>query len=148
MQVRKNGHYKEIIKHSIAWIFITLIFGLLQLWLSIANNFFKSDGYSFDNYFLAGVLLFFCSGLVVDVSFQVWIKLGIRSNSIADVLFHIVLPILILIAITTIYFNTISIQSLNYKIKQAQLWTFGFSIAYSIFSKLRMESATLMSNSR
>lgn len=139
---------KKIFINCIAWIFITLIFGLLQLWLSIANNWFKSNQSNLDNYFLAGVLLFFCSGMVVDVSFQVWVKLGIRKDSIIDVLFHIVLPILLLIAITTIYFNTISIQNLNHKIKNAQLIILFFSIGYSIFSKLRMESATLTSNSR
>ena len=95
--------FRKAIYDSILWIFASMLFGLLQLWISIGNNWFCNVSIDINAFFLSGVLLFFSSGIVISSSFDIWLEEKINKNNRTYVLFHILMPIIILIAIIYIY---------------------------------------------
>ena len=83
---------KKIIADIFLWVLVSIIFGLLKLWISISFNFFNQLEISFDKYILSGILLFYCSGIVISSSFDVWMNDNLKMDKRLYIIFHIINP--------------------------------------------------------
>ncbi len=136
----------KAILDSILWVFASIFFGLLQLWLSIGRNWFSNITNEINTVFLNGVLLFFCSGIVISSSFDIWLEEKINKNHRWYIIFHILIPIILLIAIVHIYL-TITDNKVNLnKIKYFQIGILIYSLIYSTLCKIQLGLLKLRNN--
>lgn len=130
---------KKVIIDCLLWLFASIFFGLLQLWLSIVHGWFKGLNINFNTYFLSGVLLFFCSGIIISSTYDIWLEENVNKNARLYVLFHIVFPVVLLLLIANIYLSTIDGKVLIKNIKGFQVGILIYSIIYSTCSKIQLD---------
>lgn len=138
MKFQISPIWKKVLKSCSLWLFVSIGFGLLQLWLSIGNKWLQDMQIQPDKYFLTGVLLFFSSGIAMSNSCDVWLEEKIDKNYLVNIIFHIVSPIALMILITLIYVITSDKTHLTGKIKYAQYIILAFSLIYSTCSKIQL----------
>lgn len=129
---------RRVIVECLLWLVVSIVFGLLQLWLSIGYNYFRGLDINYDTYFVSGVLLFFCSGVTMSSSFDIWIEEKISKNDGFYVLFHILIPIILLIVIAILYLSTIDGKVVIFRVKSFQIGILIYSIIYSTCSKIQL----------
>jgi hypothetical protein len=57
------------ISKSLGWFILTLVFGLLQIWFIVGENFFRTANiYSFEKFVTDGVLLFFSITVIASLT--------------------------------------------------------------------------------
>lgn len=133
----------KVIGNCALWLFVSIFAGLLQVWISVTYDFIGQTPVDMNKYFLSGVVLFFCSGIVISSSFSIWLEDGINKDMDKRlfIFFHILMPIIILVLIGVIYAACIAgIKSINPRIKSFQVVILVYSVFYSIGSRYQIDS--------
>jgi len=136
--------WNKIIKETLLWLVVSLIFGLLQLWVPIFRCGINGGNSCFNTYFWnSGVVLFFCSGIAISNAFEIWREKKIKMADEWNILLHIIMPICLLLAIVIIYSSIIDDPALTYRIKKLQSCILIFSMIYSACSKIQLRLVKL-----
>lgn len=131
----------RIIADAMLWLVVSVVFGLLQLWISVGYEWYGEQFNSLNIYFLSGVLLFFCSATVITSSFDIWLEDSISKRSRFYISFHIILPFIVVLWITVIYLATFKANSLSNNVRNSQFHVLAISLFYSTFSKIELSKA-------
>ena len=128
---QSSNEFQKLVIDSIIWFFIISVFGLLQFWLSLGNIWFKNGILNLDPYLTSGVFLFFCSGIIISSSYDIWIDEYIDKNIRLNLIFHFILPLMLLILIVSLYFILDNYEELNNKIRYTIRIVLVYSVLYS-----------------
>jgi hypothetical protein len=86
---------------TLAWFLVLVVFGLLQLWYTVAFDYFNDKDLHLFIHVFNGGFLFFCASVIALCAFDVWIMTKMVSPSF--IFMHIVFPLLILVFICILY---------------------------------------------
>src|SRR5262249_34743347 len=140
-----------ILGNGMLWLFISIFFSLLQVWVFIVYNFFGEMNTSNDKFFLDGTILFFCSGIVVSSAFDIWVEdeKYLKMDKRLFILFHMIFPMVLVVLVTTMYLGLFRKENLANDIKIIQLSSVICSLVYSTGSKYQNTASRLrLKNSR
>lgn len=127
---------------GLLWTICTLIFGLLQLWIVLANDFVISD-YDLDlnKVITDGTLLFFTSAVVASICTDYYLGEKTGLHKMVALLVYFIYPFLVLtlcIWLFTLIFSSYS-KTINFKIiENIQIAVICMTILYAITTKAIM----------
>lgn len=124
---------------GLLWTSFTVIFGLLQLWIVLANGaVITTYNVNFDRIILDGTLLFFTSAVVSSICTDYYLGNKCKLNKIASSIIYFIYPILVLICCVWLFSLNFSEHknSLDItQIKNIQLTIIVSTILYAITTK-------------
>lgn len=133
------GHYRyKAIRDVIIWFFFGVVFGLLQLWISILIQWLEKPNVDMYVYLQSGVILFFCSGIVTSSASEILFEDDIDKKRRRNIVFHILLPMIFVVFITTVYCRIIAGHIDLVKNNWCQLGSFAYALAYSIITRFQL----------
>ncbi|MBO6495680.1 MAG: hypothetical protein JJ978_08950 [Roseivirga sp.] len=101
-----NTRLGSLLSYYASWLIISFIFGLLQFWILIGQDFLNEKGIDYNGFFLDGVFLFFSTSLIAASSFELWSDKKIQEeNKNFHYIFFCLLPFLIILTATIVYIN-------------------------------------------
>lgn len=124
------------------WTLFTLIFGLLQLWIVLANDFvITSYNLDLNKIIMDGTLLFFTSAVVSAICTDYYLGRKCELNKIAAAFMYFIYPALVLIFCIWLF----SLNFSSYKsdvnvesIKNIQMAIIFMTVLYAITTKAIM----------
>ncbi|QYJ81808.1 hypothetical protein [Shewanella aegiceratis] len=133
---------KEVSKSfgkGLLWTCFTMIFGLLQLWIVLANGaVITSYNVDFNKIVLDGTLLFFTSAVVASICTDYYLGNKCKLNKIASSIIYFVYPVIVLICCIWLFSLNFSEHKNNLDLAQItniQITIIVMTIIYAITTK-------------
>jgi len=136
------GEISKAFGKGLLWTFLTVIFGLLQLWFVIANDFVITNfNLNVSKIITDGTLLFFTSAVVSAICTDYYLGKNSELNKIASLFIYFIYPILVMVC--CIWLFSLNFSSYNEsldveKIANIQISIIVMTILYAIVTKAIM----------
>lgn len=123
---------------GVSWVFLTAMFGLLQLWLILGHNLVvKENILTYNQVLLDGFLLFFITAIVSTISVDFFLSDLIFSRLIVGLLF-VLYPIVIMIMCIGLFYISLDKSQVELElntIEAVQFTLITMTIIYAISTK-------------
>ncbi|XLS30106.1 hypothetical protein ACJD0Z_04595 [Flavobacteriaceae bacterium M23B6Z8] len=120
------------------WMILTILFGLLQLWLVLGRNLVvRKDILTYETIILDGVLLFFITAIVTTISVDYFHSNMNFSKRVVGFLF-VLYPLLIILSSVSLFYMMLenSMDDLDFKtIESFQYALITMTVIYAISTK-------------
>lgn len=124
---------------GLLWTCFTVLFGLLQLWIVLANEVvITTYNVDFNKIILDGTLLFFTSAVVASICTDYFLTKKCKLNKIASSIIYFIYPIAVLLCCIWLFSLNFSEYKENLdiaQIKNIQLSVICMTIFYAITTK-------------
>jgi len=130
----------KVIFKSLVWVFGTIIFGLLQLWLVWGSSLYDTTvTFTLEKFIIDGALLFFVAAIITSVTIDHLLSKKNTCCSVLEILLFIVFPFIILIFVVWLFAICYGkpIENLDYELIFAtEVVLLIIAFIYSFFIKL------------
>jgi hypothetical protein len=133
----KNKFWSNLGK-GVSWMFLTTMFGLLQLWLILGHNLVvKEDILTYNQVLLDGFLLFFITAIVSTISVDFFLSDLVFSRIIVGLLF-VLYPLVIMLMCVGLFYIGLDKSPIELElntIEAVQFTLITMTIIYAISTK-------------
>lgn len=127
---------------GVLWAMFTLIFGLLQLWVVLANDYvLVKHGLDFNEILLSGTLLFFTSAVVSTICTDYYLGVTGDVNKLVGGIIYFIYPVVVLMLCIWLFSLNFSTQKGDVDIeviKNIQVCVIVMTAVYAIATKTMM----------
>jgi vacuolar-type H+-ATPase subunit I/STV1 len=132
----------KILRNSFLWLILTLIFGLLQVWLVLVHSLIvKSKVFPFEQFVVNGALLFFATAIISSITVDYLLsKKTANYFKPFDVIMFIVFPLLILLCCVALFYMSYDepLKNLEFELLCfTELAILVMTFCYAIFVKFQ-----------